>query len=51
MLIKERVMEIRILRRQGYWGRSIARRLDISRNKVRRYLRVLSESGNSHRVK
>lgn len=40
MLKQEGVMEIKILRRQGYSIRGIARELGISRNTVREYLRT-----------
>ena len=39
MLVAEEAVEIRVLRRQGKSIREIARRLDVSRNTVRRYLR------------
>lgn len=39
MLVVERAVEIRVLRRQGKSVRAIARMLDVSRNTVRRYLR------------
>ena len=39
MLLAERVMEIRILHRQGLSAREIARRTGYSRNTVERYLR------------
>ena len=39
MLVVERTVEIRVLRRQGKSIREIARMLDVSRNTVRRYLR------------
>ena len=39
MLVVERAVEIRVLRRQGKSVRAIARILDVSRNTVRRYLR------------
>jgi transposase len=39
MLVVERAVEIRVLRRQGKSIREIARMLDVSRNTVRRYLR------------
>jgi transposase len=40
MLVAEEAVEIRVLRRQGKSIREIARMLDVSRNTVRRYLRV-----------
>ena len=40
MLKEEGVVEIMILRRQGYSIRGIARELGISRNTVREYLRT-----------
>ena len=40
MLVTEEAVEIRVLRRQGKSIREIARMLDVSRNTVRRYLRV-----------
>jgi transposase len=40
MLVAEEVVEIRVLRRQGKSIREIARMLDVSRNTVRRYLRI-----------
>jgi transposase len=40
MLVAEEAVEIRVLRRQGKSIREIARVLDVSRNTVRRYLRV-----------
>ncbi len=40
MLVAEETVEIRVLRRQGKSIREIARMLDVSRNTVRRYLRV-----------
>ena len=40
MLVAEEAVEIRVLRRQGKSIRKIARMLDVSRNTVRRYLRV-----------
>jgi transposase len=39
MLVVERAVEIRVLRRQGKSIREIARMLDLSRNTVRRYVR------------
>jgi len=39
MLVAEKAVEIRVLRRQGKSIREIARMLDVSRNTVRRYLR------------
>jgi transposase len=40
MLVAEEAVEIRVLRRQGKSIREIARMLDVSRNTVRRYLRI-----------
>src|SRR6266851_3462811 len=40
MLVAEEAVEIRVLRRQGKSIREIARMLEVSRNTVRRYLRV-----------
>ena len=40
MLVAEEAVEIWVLRRQGKSIRAIARMLDVSRNTVRRYLRV-----------
>jgi transposase len=40
MLMAEEAVEIRVLRRQGRSIREIARMLDVSRNTVRRYLRI-----------
>jgi transposase len=40
MLVAEEAVEIRVLRRQGKSIREIARILDVSRNTVRRYLRI-----------
>jgi transposase len=40
MLVAEEAVEIRVWRRQGKRIREIARMLDVSRNTVRRYLRV-----------
>jgi transcriptional regulator with XRE-family HTH domain len=40
MLMTEEAVEIQVLRRQGKSIREIARTLDVSRNTVRRYLRV-----------
>jgi transposase len=40
MLVAEEAVEIRVLRRQGKSIREIARMLELSRNTVRRYLRV-----------
>jgi hypothetical protein len=40
MLVAEEAVEFRVLRRQGKSIRAIARMLDVSRNTVRRYLRV-----------
>ena len=40
MLVAEEAVEIRVLRRQGKSIREIARVLEVSRNTVRRYLRV-----------
>jgi transposase len=39
MLLREQVMEIKILQQQGHSVRQIAKRLGVSRNTVRRYLR------------
>lgn len=49
MFKEEGVMEIKILRRQGYSIRGIARELGISRNTVREYLRNDKRSGYSAR--
>ncbi|MGO9605416.1 MAG: IS21 family transposase [Candidatus Binataceae bacterium] len=40
MLVTEEAVEIRVLRRQGKSIREIARMLEVSRNTVRRYLRI-----------
>lgn len=40
MLVAEEAVEIRVLRRQGKSIREIARMLEVSRNTVRRYLRI-----------
>jgi transposase len=40
MLVAEEAVEIRVLRRQGKSIREIARMLEVSRNTLRRYLRV-----------
>ena len=40
MLVAEEAVEIRVLKRQGKSIREIARVLEVSRNTVRRYLRV-----------
>lgn len=39
MLIREAIMEIRILSRRGMGIRQMARELGVSRNTVRKYLR------------
>ena len=39
MLVTEKVVEIRVLSRQGHSIRALARTLGVSLNKVRRYLR------------
>lgn len=49
MLKQEGVMEIKILRRQGYSIRGIARELGVSRNTVREYLRTDKEPSYSAR--
>jgi transposase len=49
MLTKEGSLEIKILHRQGQSIREIARRLGISRNTVREYLRTGKEPGYSPR--
>ena len=49
MLKEEGVMEINILRRQGYSIRGIARELGLSRNTVREYLRTGKQSVYSSR--
>jgi transposase len=45
MLVAEEAVQIRVLRRQGKSIREIARRLDVSRYTVRRYLRGEGQAG------
>lgn len=44
MLTQESLVEIHVLHRQGHSIRAIAKRLDVSRNTVRRYLRDIART-------
>lgn len=50
MLKEEGVLEIKILHKQGYGIRAIARELNLSRNTVREYLRTGRQSGYKRRA-